>query len=248
MYKKSAKFYDTIHHFLDYNASSKKLNTLIKKHNPNAKTLLDVGCGTAKHLQYLRKYYYVEGLDLCSDLLKFARERCPEVSFHQRNMTDFNLGRTFDVITCLFASISYVKTVECLDQAVASMARHLRPGGIMIVEPWVNPESYWRDKVVANFVDEPDLKITWMYTHEIDGLVSVFNSHYLVGTPQGIEYFTEKYEMGLFTQEQYLDSFRKAGLEVYYDDKGVLVERGMYIGVSPENCSYNKHLKKLVFT
>lgn len=231
MFTKSAKFYDALYHFKDYDAASKQLYALIQQYNPDAKTLLDVGCGTGKHIEYLREYYQVEGLDLDENLLNIACERCPEVTFHQGNMVDFNLGYTFDVITCLFSAIAYVKTIEYLEQAIACMTRHLTPGGIMVVEPWISPEKYWKNKIVANYVDEPELKISWMYTHEIEGLVSIFDINYLVGTPQGVEYFTERHEMGLFTQEQYLEAFRKAGLKVDYDPQG-LFGRGMYLAIS----------------
>ena len=54
-------------------------------------------------------------------------------------MTAFDLGCRFDVVTCLFSSIGYVGTVERLDQAIATMAAHLEPGGTLIVEPWLSP-------------------------------------------------------------------------------------------------------------
>ena len=227
-YTKTAKFYDALYRFKDYAAAADQLHTLIQQFNPNAKTLLDVGCGTGRYLEYLRNTYQVEGLDLSEDMLVIARERCPEVPFHCHNMVDFNVGHTFDVIISLFSAIAFVKTIENVERAIDCMTRHLCPEGIMVIEPWISPEKYWRNKVVANFVDEPELKIAWMYTHEIEGSVSVFDVNYLVGTPQGVEYFTERQEMGLFTHEQYLQAFQKAGLEVDYDMKG-LFGRGMYV-------------------
>jgi hypothetical protein len=38
--------------------------------------------------------------------------------------------------------------------------------------------------------------------------------------------------MGLFTQEQYTQAFVDAGLDVTYDERG-LMDRGSYIGVNP---------------
>ncbi|HEX3035124.1 MAG TPA: class I SAM-dependent methyltransferase [Thermodesulfobacteriota bacterium] len=238
MFTKSAKFYDALYNFKDYSAASRQLCALIRQINPSAKTLLDVACGTGKHLECLREYYQVEGLDINPELLEIARRRCPEVPLHEGNMVDFNLGRNFDVVTCLFSSIGYVKTLENLERSVACMTCHLQPGGIVIVEPWFSPETYWVGRVTANFVNEPELKISWMYTSEVEGRVSVLDINYLVGTPQGIEYFVERHEMGLFTHEEYLEAFQKIGLEVYYDSKG-LFGRGMYIGVSNSHYSSN---------
>ena len=35
-------------------------------------------------------------------------------------MTAFDLGKTFDLVTCLFSSIGYVKTLENLARAVGA--------------------------------------------------------------------------------------------------------------------------------
>jgi ubiquinone/menaquinone biosynthesis C-methylase UbiE len=234
MYTQSARFYDALYHFKDYAAASTQLLTLLQQHNPNAETLLDVACGTGKHLEYLREHYQVEGLDLNPEMLEVARGRCPDVSFHQGNMVTFGLGRRFDVVTCLFSAIGYVKTVDNLKRTVANMASHLRPGGIVVIEPWFTPESYWVDELTANFVDEPELKIAWMYISEVEDRTSVLKIHYLVGTSQGIRCFEERHEMGLFSHEECLEAFRRAGLEVHYDPEG-LFGRGMYLGRNPRS-------------
>jgi ubiquinone/menaquinone biosynthesis C-methylase UbiE len=231
VYEKVAQYYDAIYHFKDYVAASRKLHTLIQHHVPNARTLLDVACGTGKCLEHLQVHYQTHGIDLSPEMLDIARHRCPNVTFEVADMANFGLGRRFDVVTCLFSSIGLVKTADRLLSAVAAMSQHLNPGGILIVEPWFSPDSYWVDRLVANFVDEPNLKVAWMYKSEREGLVSVMNIHYLVATSTGIEYFTERHESGLFTHEQYVDAFRNAGLRVEYDRAG-LFGRGMYLGSS----------------
>jgi ubiquinone/menaquinone biosynthesis C-methylase UbiE len=228
MFTKSAQFYDALYHFKDYAAASTQVDELIQQRHPEAQTLVDVGCGTGKHLDQLRHHYQVEGLDLSHELLAIARERCPGVSFHKGDMVNFDLGHSFDVVTCLFSAIAYVRTLENLQRAVACMSRHLQPGGLLIIEPWFSPENYWLGRITANFFDDPELKIAWMYTSEIEGNVSIFNIHYLVGTPKEVTHFTERHEMGLFTPVEYTSAFQLAGLSVEYDAKG-LFGRGMYI-------------------
>jgi ubiquinone/menaquinone biosynthesis C-methylase UbiE len=233
MFTKSANYYDVLYHFKDYDAASELLSNRIVERAPEAKTLLDVACGTAKHLECLQRVYRVEGVDINSELLKIARERCPAITFHEGNMIDFRLERSYDVVTCLFSSIAYVKLVDNLYKAVASMAHHLSPGGLLFVEPWFSPETYWVGRITANHVDQPELKITWMYTSERQGPLAVLDINYLVGTPKGIDYFTERHELGLFTHDQYLRAFHDAGLEADYDSKG-LFGRGMYTGIKRE--------------
>jgi ubiquinone/menaquinone biosynthesis C-methylase UbiE len=229
MFTKSAQYYDALYHFKDYTTAAEQLHRLIQQHHPGAQTLLDVGCGTGRHLEVLKSFYRVEGLDINPDLLRLARQRCPDVRLHESDMVGFELDSVYDVVTCLFSSIGYVKTPARMEAAIASMARHLRPGGMLFLEPWFSPEKYWVGKVTANFVDQPELKIAWMYTSEIQDQVSIFDIHYLVGTPREISHFVERHEMGLFTHEEYLQSFQKAGLNVSYDAKG-LFGRGMYTG------------------
>jgi SAM-dependent methyltransferase len=115
---------------------------VIRSRVPDARTLLDVACGTGRHLELLSDGYRVEGLDLDAQLLAVARERLPSVPLHSGDMRDFELGRRFDVVTCLFSSIGYVRDDDELDRAIAAMARHLSPGGLMVVEPWFTPEMW----------------------------------------------------------------------------------------------------------
>lgn len=229
MFTKTAAFYDAIYSFKNYPEEAAKVRGIILERRPDAKTLLDVACGTGAHLQELQKDFVCDGLDLDTELLKIARERLPEVKFHEGNMTDFSLGKTFDAVTCLFSAIGYAETVERLNTAVVCMAAHLKPGGVLIIEPWLTPESFVGGGVYATFVDEPELKIARINTSERDGSIFFARFEYLIGTPDGVERMTEDHRLGMFTHDEYLAAFQAARLEVEFDEKG-LIGRGLYIG------------------
>jgi SAM-dependent methyltransferase len=233
MFSKSAAFYDALYGWKDYWQEAAALRALIQpRQRSPGNALLDVACGTGAHLAQLGAHYRVEGLDLDENILSLARQRLPEVVFHRGDMADFDLGREYDVVTCLFSSIGYVKTVPRLRQTAANLARHLKPGGVLAVEPWLPPEAFTPGQPHALFVDQPGLKVCRMNVSAIDNGVSVLHFHYLVATPAGVEHFTERHELGLFTQAEYLAAFQLAGLSLEYDDRG-LMGRGLYLGVKP---------------
>jgi SAM-dependent methyltransferase len=230
MFRQSAQYYDAVYSWKDYAGEAERVHELVQARKPGAANLLDVACGTGTHLAELRRWYRCEGLDLDAGLLAVARERLPDLPLHQGDMRDFDLGRRFDAVTCLFSSIGYLMTVEALEAAIAAMARHLEPGGVLLVEPWLSPEAVRGPHVSAVFVDEPELKIARVNTFEVDGRTSSFDFHFLVGAPQSVEHFVEHHELALFTREEHLAAFRAAGLDVEHDEEG-LMGRGLYIGV-----------------
>jgi len=233
MFSKTARYYDKIYSFKDYQAETQRLIAIIRDNlRSEGNRLLDVACGTGLHIEYLKEHFVTEGLDNSQELLEIARQRNPKVLFHPADMMNFHLGHKYDVVTCLFGSIGYVKTLGNLGQAVRCMANHLVGGGILVIEPWFTPETWKPGTVHGVFIDEPDLKIARVNTSFVSGRISYFDLHYLIGTPEGTEHFVERHELGLFEQDEMDAALAGVGLEVLYDSEG-LMGRGLFIGKRP---------------
>jgi len=95
-------------------------------------------------------------------------------------MVDFALEERFDAIVCLFSSIGYIRKEARLRAAVQNMAHHLKPGGVLVIEPWLTPDVFQHGTVYATYVDQPELKIARMNISQVQGDLSVFDFHYLV--------------------------------------------------------------------
>jgi SAM-dependent methyltransferase len=230
VFTRSADIYDAVYWFKDYAAEAERVHQLIQARTPGASTLLDVACGTGKHLEQLARRYEVQGLDLNEDFVAIARGRLGDrARIHLADMTSFDFARTFDAVTCLFSSIGYVLTEERLDAALGAMGRHLKPGGILVVEPWIRPEDWIAGRPHMLTVDEPELKIARLNVAGREGDLSILEFDYLIATAEGTRHFTERHEAALFTDEQHRHAFERAGLSVEFDDHG-LTGRGLYLG------------------
>lgn len=231
MFTKTAKHYDAVYSYKDYAGEAETLAKLIHKRVSGAKTLLDVACGTGKHLERMVKQFDSTGVDLDEEMLDIARERVPGIDLHSGDMCDFDLGTKFDAVVCLFSSIGYTKTVERMEQAIANMASHLKPGGILIVEPWITPEAWLTGTPHSDTVETDEFIVTRMMVAEpVERGRVVFE--YLIGDSGGINRVTETHEMGWFTHDEYLSAFEKAGLTTEHVEEG-LTARGLYLGQKP---------------
>jgi SAM-dependent methyltransferase len=233
VFRGSIEHYDRIYSWKDYRQETERLVAALAAHGvkPGGR-LLDVACGTGKHLEHLRGRFHVEGLDLDEEFLEIARRRLPGVPFHRGDMVAFDLGRTFDVVTCLFSSIGYAKGLHGLRGAVAAMARHVAPGGWLAVEPWFSPDRLRANVPHMNVVDLPDLKIARMNTTFVEDRVAILEMHHLVGTPRGTEHFVERHELFCATAEEVQRAFTDAGLRAFHDPDG-LNGRGLHLGTKP---------------
>ncbi len=229
MFAESAQWYDALYSSKDYSKESAAIVSLVKREHPAARSVLDVACGTAEHDRYLARDYDVDGLDINPDFVRAAAAKNPGGEYFCADMTAFDLGKRYDVVLCLFSSIGYTKTIDKVIQALRCFARHLNADGIVVVEPWFTHDSWNPDgRVHLLTAETSEGKICRMNISEMEGAVSVIDFHYLVGTASGVEHFTERHELGLFSVDEMKAAFAAADLAVKHDATG-LTGRGLYV-------------------
>ncbi len=233
-YSLTARIYDQIYAGKDYAKEARQIRAWVREYGPpRARTLLDVACGSGGHLAYLAPSFEATGLDLNEGMLRVARKRLPRVRFVRGRMQSFRLAERFDVITCLFSAIGYVGGRRELRQTFRTFARHLNPGGLLVVEPWLRPGVYSAGAVHLQTFGTPRYPIVRMNSSERRGDRSIMDMHHLVATPRGIRHWVERHDMGLYDVATYLAALRSAGLRPRYRAHGLVTRRGVYLAVRP---------------
>lgn len=194
--------------------------------------ILEVGCGPGLRLAVLKQWhgrYHVEGLDQDPTMLALAAKRVPGVPLHEADLRDFDLGKSYDAVLCLFGVIGYMKNQKEMTRALKAMHRHLVPGGVLLLEPWLSPETVEDGHLNSDFAERGDMEVSRMNFTRVEGNKSILSIHYLIGDDQGVRHVEETRTQTLFTDAEYRDALRDAdfgdvGLEAY-GPQG----RGLYV-------------------
>lgn len=93
---------------------------------------LDIGCNDGRYTRLLSKHgFAAEGVDASDGSIRDAKERNPELSFHQGDAQDLPFNDdAFDSVVCL-------GLIQCLAdwrQAIREAIRVLKPGGVALFE------------------------------------------------------------------------------------------------------------------
>jgi len=67
-------------------------------------------------------------------MLSFATTKMPGAELVLGDMTDFDLGTTFDVVACVFDTVNHLVNYEAWESLFQGVARHLKPGGLFIFD------------------------------------------------------------------------------------------------------------------
>ena len=131
-YERFGEFYDAV--MGDRSAAAEQVMELIRAAKPDAKNVLELGCGTGSILKRLQDAYEVSGLDISGTMLSVARKKVPRSKLFRQDMVDFRIDGRFDVIFCVFDSINHVRRFSDWKKVFAAVRRHLLPGGCFIFD------------------------------------------------------------------------------------------------------------------
>lgn len=138
-YEKFAFLYDKLMDEAPYDSWFQYTKKMIEEYNPNAKKVLDVGCGTGEMLiRYLKAGFDAQGLDLSANMLAVAQQKLNDEGLncllYERDMRSLEGLGTFDVITVYCDSLNYLETEEDVIQAFHEFYQLLPQNGLLLFD------------------------------------------------------------------------------------------------------------------
>jgi len=127
------------------------LSRLVARRVRRACRWLDLCCGTGSLLKLAcENGFEAVGVDGSPHQLRFARRNAPAARLVRSDVRSFDLGETFDVVTCLFDSLNYLTRKADLARAFRSVRRHLARGGLFVfdVNTRAGLRTQWRRSIV----------------------------------------------------------------------------------------------------
>ncbi len=165
-----ARYYDLLYQDKDYVAEAEYVVSLIKRNAPQADHILELGCGTGAHAEYLaRMGYTIHGVDISKEMLVLAEKRkavlpadvAARLSFGLGDVRSVRTGKTYDAVISLFHVMSYQSTNDDLGAAFDTAAKHLLLGGLFLYDFWYGPAVLTKhpDTRVKR-LESSDIKVT----------------------------------------------------------------------------------------
>ena len=139
-----ADYYDLFYEDKDYRSEAAYVDRVIRRLNPEARKLLELGCGTGKYCRAFSEMgYVVAGLDQSSRMVRRAEKRLngsagstAGVRLAVGDMRSYREDGRYDAVVALFHVMSYLRTQDDLIAAFTTARSHLKPGGLFLFDCW----------------------------------------------------------------------------------------------------------------
>lgn len=164
-----ANYYDLLYRDKDYAAEAEYVASLIRKSDPSASRILELGCGTGGHAACLAAMgYSVHGVYIVYMLSRAEMRKADlpndvaaRIRFFAGDVRSVRTGETYDAVISLFHVISYQTTKADIVAAFETASAHLAPSGVFIFDFWYGPAVLTqKPEVRVKRLEDQNIKVT----------------------------------------------------------------------------------------
>lgn len=160
-YSALARGYDRVMAHVEYDLWAGYVFALIRQFHPDAKSVLELGCGTgsfALELQPRGRYEYL-ATDRSADMIRIAREKADArnlpVTFAEADFLSFDVSTRYGVVLLLYDGLNYLLDPDQIRTLFIRTWRAINPGGVFIFDQStpansLNNEALFEDQGIAD--------------------------------------------------------------------------------------------------
>ena len=147
-FKRYAGYYDALYRDKDYTGEAAFVRSRILNFAPGARSILELGCGTARHaMEFVRLGWRVRAVDRSRHMVRQAKAERDRLGARLRSRLRLDIGdvtryrahERFDAVTSLFHVVNYQTTTAGLLGLFRSARISLRAGGLFMFDFWYGP-------------------------------------------------------------------------------------------------------------
>src|SRR6266487_3970598 len=168
--KNYSEYYDLFYADKDYAAEAAFVQDIIQRYKPGARSMLDLGCGSARHaVEFARGGLMVTGVERSGDMIARAKDRVRRLSPDQHShltlvegdVTNYTPTGKYDAVVSLFHVVSYQTTNDALAGIFRCARSALSAGGLFIFDFWYGPAVLTEQPTVrVRRVAAPNVRLT----------------------------------------------------------------------------------------
>jgi SAM-dependent methyltransferase len=186
----------------------------------DVRTFLELGSGAGHLASQLPANWELTLVDRSPEMLALGRALVPRATHVEADLREIDLGRTFDAVL-LHDAVMYLTSADDLSLAFASAARHLAPGGILLVLPDVVKDDFEEMTLGSGSSEtEPAVRLLeWHWDPDPDDDTYAIEFALLVRERDGtVTCHHDRHTMGLFSRATWTQLLHAAGFELLEPD------------------------------
>lgn len=127
-----AGYYDDV--ISEKDLTSSYIRSRLKRYSPDAKTLLEFGCGTGDVMSGLAGLYEISGIDSSRRMLRVARKKMPDAELIHGDIRERAVHGKFDAVICVYDTLNHLTLFSHWLKVFRNASRSLNENGLFIFD------------------------------------------------------------------------------------------------------------------
>ncbi|MFT5684281.1 MAG: SAM-dependent methyltransferase [Myxococcota bacterium] len=223
--------YDYVYSWKDYGAEAAAAREILSIEGVGeGSRVLEAACGTGRYLEHLAQWFLVSGFDLDPTMLRAAQWRVPSGTLFLGDMAAFSVDVPCDALLCLFGGMGYLPPGTPLASGASAFYAAVRPGGVALIEPWVEPDEFVSGRAWMQTYVSANFKLARLVVPRREGKRCVLDFHYqLARAGHRVEQLRATESLWLHTTAELIAQLEAVGFEVRLTNQGFMPSRHLLI-------------------